>query len=89
MKMQEHVASASDRASTREELFEVLQLLGSFEETLEPELAQTGDGLACLEVDDAASPADLLEEVGSREERRLMEMEPFNSLRSRKVERIN
>ncbi len=89
MKMPEHTVSASDRASTREELFEVLQLLGSFEETLEPELAQTGDGLACLEVDATASPADLLEEVGSSEERPLMEMEPFNSLRSRKVERIN
>ena len=88
MKLPEYAPSAADRASTREELFEVLEVLGGFEELHETELDQTGELLACLEADRTASPIDTLEEVCS-EDRLLMEIEPFNSLLSRKVERIN
>lgn len=88
MKLPEYAPSASDRASTREELFEVLEVLGGFEEPHETGLDQTGDLLACLEADQTASPADILEELCS-EERLLMEIEPFNSILSRKAERIN
>lgn len=88
MKLPEYAPSASDRASTREELFEVLEVLGGFEEPHETELDQTGDLLGCLEADQTASPADILEELCS-EERLLMEIEPFNSILSRKAERIN
>ena len=84
----EYAPSTSDRASTREELFEVLELLGGFDEPHETEFDQTGDLLACLETDQTASPTEILEEVCS-EERLLMETEPFNSLLSRKAERIN
>lgn len=89
MKLPEYAPSASDRASTREELFQVLELLGGFEETAEPEWGQSGDLLASLEANQTASTDDLLDEVGSREERLLMEIEPFNSLVSRKAQRIN
>jgi hypothetical protein len=89
MKLPEYAASGSDRASTREELFEVLEVLGGFEESHETDLDQTGDLLACLESDQAATPTEVLEEVCS-EERLLMEIEPFNSLlSSRKAQRIN
>jgi hypothetical protein len=89
MKLPEYAASGSDRASTREELFEVLEVLGGFEEPHETDLDQTGDLLACLESDHTAAPTEILEEVCS-EERLLMEMEPFNSLlSSRKAQRIN
>jgi hypothetical protein len=89
MKLPEYAPSTFDRASTREELFEVLELLGGFEEPQEPELGQTGDLLACLETDQTASPAELLDDVCTSEERLLLEIEPFNSLLSRKAERIN
>ena len=100
MKLPEYAPSASDRASTREELFEVLELLGGFEETPEPEWGQGGDLLApleadqtadlltCLDADHTGSPTDILDEICS-EERLLMEIEPFNSLLSRKAQRIN
>jgi len=78
-----------DRVSTREELFEVLEVLGGFEEAQDSELGQTGDLLACLETDQTMSPTELLDEVFTSEERLLMEIEPFNSLLSRKAERIN
>jgi hypothetical protein len=88
MKLPEYAPSGFDRASTREELFEVLEMLGGFEEPHETELDQTGDLLACLEADQTPSPTQVLEQVCS-EERLLMEIEPFNSLLSRKAERIN
>lgn len=89
MKLPEYAASGSDRASTREELFEVLEVLGGFGQPHETDLDQTGDLLSCLETDHAASPIEILEEVCS-DERLLMEIEPFNSLlSSRKAERIN
>jgi hypothetical protein len=88
MKLPEYAPSASDRASTREELFEVLEMLGGFEEPQEPEIDQTGDLLTWLDADQMASPTDILDEISS-EERLLMEIEPFNSLLSRKAQRIN
>jgi len=89
MKLQGYAPSGSDRASTREELFEVLEVLGGFEEPHETEPDQTGDLLACLEADQTASSADMLEELYTSEERLLMEIEPFNSLLGRKAERVN
>jgi hypothetical protein len=89
MKLPEYAPSMFDRASTREELFEVLEVLGGFEEPQDSELGQTSDLLACLETDQTMSPSELLDEVCTSEERLLMEIEPFNSLLSRKAERIN
>jgi hypothetical protein len=92
MKLPEYAPSMPsmlDRVSTREELFEVLEVLGGFEEPQDSELGQTGDLLASLEADRTMSPAELLDEVCTSEERLLMEIEPFNSLLSRKAERIN
>src|ERR1700757_3428428 len=77
MKLPQYAPPGSDRASTREELFEVLELLGGFEDHHEAELDQTGDLLAFLEADQAPSPTQVLEEVCS-DERLLMEIEPFN-----------
>ena len=89
MKLPEYAASRSDRASTRAELFEVLEVLGGFEEPHETDLDQTGDLLACLESDHAATPTEILDEVCS-EEQLLMEIEHFNTLlSSRKAQRIN
>ena len=89
MKLPEYAPSTSDRVSTREELFEVLELLGGFKERQDTEPAQTSDLLACLEAEPTVSPAETLDEVSTSEERFLMEMEPFNSLLGRKTERIN
>jgi len=91
MKLPEYATSTSDRASTREELFEVLELLGGFEQVQGNEAAPTCDLLASLEAeaDPTVSPAEVLDEVGISEERFLMEMETFNSLLARKAERIN
>ena len=89
MKLPECAPSASDRASTREELFEVLEMLGGFEEPQETEVNQTGDLVACLDADQTAPPRNILEEICSGEERLLMEIESFNSLLSRKAQRIN
>ena len=89
MKLPEHAPSMSDRASTREELFEVLELLGGFDEVLGTGPAQACDLLACMEADSTASSAEVLDEVSAGDERFLMEMETFNSLLTRKAERIN
>lgn len=88
MKLPGNAPSASDRASTREELFQVLEVLGGFAEPHETELDETGELLACLEADQTASPTDIPEDV-CNEERLLLELEPFNSIFSRKAERIN
>ena len=86
MKLPEHAPTTSDRVSTREELFQVLELLGGFEEPQSTEPAPACDLLGCLETDSAAFPAELPDELS--EERFLMEVETFNSLRG-KAERIN
>lgn len=89
MKLPEYAPSTSDRVSTWEELFEVLELLGGFEEPEEAEAAQTGDLLACLEAEPTISPAEILDQIYTGEDRFLMEIEPFNSLLGTKAERIN
>ena len=89
MKLPEYAPSTSDRVSTREELFEVLEVLGGFEEPQGGEAAPKWDLLACLEADGTTCHPEILDEVGSPEERLLMEIEPFNSLLNRKAERIN
>jgi hypothetical protein len=78
----------SDRVSTREELFEVLELLGGFEEAQGKGPTPVCDLLGCLEAD-PTYPAEVLDDVSSKDERLLMEMESFNSLLGRKAERIN
>jgi hypothetical protein len=87
MKLPEYALSTSDRVSTREELFEVLELLGGFDEPHGSELAESGDLLPCLETDLTASPSGIFEELRTTEV--LMELEPFESLLGRKSERIN
>jgi hypothetical protein len=89
MKLPQYAPSMSDRASTREELFEVLELLGGFDEPQGTGPAQTCDLLACMEADPTVSASEVLDEVSAGEERFLMEMETFNSLLARKAERIN
>lgn len=89
MKLPEYAPPMSDRVSTREELFEVLELLGGFEELQGTEAAQTCDLLGSLEVEAAVSPAEFLGDDSSTDDRFVMEMESFNSLLGRKAERIN
>lgn len=79
----------SDRVSTREELFEVLELLGGFEELQGTEPAPTCDLLAGLEAEPTVTTAEILDQATTREERLLLEIEPFSSLLERKAERIN
>ena len=89
MKLPEYAPSLSDRVSTREELFEVLELLGGFEQAQGTEAAPTCDLLASLEAEPTMSPAEFLDDASISEERFLMEMETFNSLLARKADRIN
>ena len=89
MKQPEYVAGSSDRISTREELFEVLEMLGGFEEPQDSEMESTCDLFRCLEADPTIMAADNLEADTSNEERLLMEIEPFTALRSPKAERVN
>lgn len=89
MKQPEYAPPTSDRVSTREELFEVLELLGGFEESQESEVTQTSDLLACLEAEAIVPATEALEEVQTGEERFLMEIESFDSLLATKAERIN
>lgn len=79
----------SDRVSTREELFQVLELLGGFEEVQGTEARPTSDLFSCMEAEPSLSPAEILDQVTTREERLLLEIEPFSSLLDRKAERIN
>ena len=87
MRLPEYAPSTWDRASTREELFEVLELLGGFEEPHGAEPAETADLLPRLESDSTAPAAGIFEELSTAEV--LMELEPFDSLLSRKSQRIN
>ena len=81
MKLPEYAPATSDRVSTREELFQILELLGGFEEACEL--------LARLEAEPTVSPAEILDQATTSEERLLLEIEPFSSLLDRKGERIN
>lgn len=89
MKLPEYAPAAADRVSTREELFQVLELLGGFDEVQGAEAAPTCDSFACLEAEPTVSAAEILDQVTTREERLLREIEPFSSLLDRKAERIN
>ena len=87
MKLPEYAPSTSDRASTREELSEVLELLGGFDEPQDTEFAQRSELLASLEV--TVSTVEILDAVTTSEEQLLIEIGAFNSLLERKAERIN
>ena len=89
MKLPEYAPPTADRVSTREELFQVLELLGGFEEVQGTEPAPACDLLACLEGGPTLSPAEILDQATTSEERLLLEIEPFSSLLDRKAERIN
>jgi hypothetical protein len=90
MKLPEYAPATPDRVSTREELFQVLEQLGGFEEVQGTEPAPARELLACLEAEPTLSPAEILDQVAtSVEERLLLEIEPFGSLLNRKAERIN
>lgn len=89
MKQPEYAPGSSDRISTREELFEVLEMLGGFEEPQDSEMESACDLFTCLDTDPTIMAADNLEADTSNEERLLMEIEPFVALRSGKAQRIN
>ena len=89
MKLPEYALATPDRVSTREELFQVLELLGGFEEVQGIEPAPACELLACLEGGPTLSPAEILDQATTSEERLLLEIEPFRSLLDRKAERIN
>lgn len=89
MKLPEYAPAGADRVSTREELFQVLELLGGFDEVQGTEPGPTCDLFTCLEAEPTVSPAEILDQVTTREERLLLEIEPFSSLLDRKAERIN
>ena len=89
MKLPEYAPAAADRVSTREELFQVLELLGGFEEVQGTEPAPTCDLFSCLDAEPTLSPAEIIDQATSSEERLLLEIEPFSSLLDRKAERIN
>jgi hypothetical protein len=89
MRLPEYAPPMSDRVSTREELFEVLELLGGFEEVQGTEAAQTCDLLGGLEADPTVSPVEFLGDESITDEQFVVEMEHFNSLLGRKAERIN
>lgn len=89
MKLPEYALPTSDRISTREELLQVLELLGGFEEPQETELFQEDDLLACLEAEAILPAAEGFDEIQTGEERFLMEIESFDSLLGTKAERIN
>jgi hypothetical protein len=88
MKLPEYAPSTSDRISTREELLQVLELLGGFEES-ETELFQEDDLLACLKAEAILPAAEEFDEIQTGEERFLMEIETFGALLGTKAERIN
>jgi hypothetical protein len=89
MRLPEYAPATPDRVSTREELFQVLELLGGFEEVQGTEPAPARELLECLEADPTLRPAEILDEATTSEERLLLEIEPFSSLLDRKAERIN
>jgi hypothetical protein len=86
---QEEMYTASDRISTREELCQVIKVLGGFEQPLDVELNQTTDLVACLEIEPPDELAELRNELSASEEQLVLETEPFQALRQRKSETIN
>ena len=89
MKLPGWAPPKSDRISTREELSQVIELLGGFEESQFAELVQKADLVASLETEPDAS-SEILEELIASEERLLTEIDSFDSLlTARKAERIN
>jgi hypothetical protein len=89
MKLPEHSPSMSDRASTREELFEILELIGPVEEPQGIKQAPTCERFASLEANRAATATEILEDVGAGEERFFIDVESLDSLFGRKGQRIN
>jgi hypothetical protein len=89
MRLPQNVPSKSDRISTREELFEVIELLGGFDEPQGTDLAQTAGLLECLRAEGTNSAGELLNELSTSEEQLLLETEPFASLMARKAEPVN
>jgi len=89
MKLPEYAPSTSDRVSTREELFQVLQLLGGFEEAQGTESASDYDLLSGLEIEPTVLPGESSDELSASDEQFLLEVETFNSLFNGKGERIN
>jgi len=89
MKLPEYPLATPDRVSTREELFQVLELLGGFEEVQGSEPVPACELVARLEAEPTVSPTEILDQVTTSEERLLLEIEPFSSLLDRKAERIN
>jgi hypothetical protein len=91
MKLPEYAPSTSDRVSTREELYQVLQLLGGFDEaqSTEPTSDSDCDLLGCLETEPTVLPGESPDELSASDEQFLMEVETFNSLFEGKGERIN
>jgi len=77
-----------DRISTPAELFQVLEVLGGFDESQFAELAQRADLVACLETE-SDIPSEILEELIASEERLLTEIDPLDSLLANKADRIN
>lgn len=88
MKLPGSALPMSDRISTRAELFQVLEVLGGFDESQFAELAQKANLIACLETE-SNTPSEILEELIASEERLLTEIDPFESLLARKADRIN
>lgn len=88
MKLPSGAPPMSDRISTREELFQVLELLGGFEESQFAELLQRTDLIAGVETEQD-TPSEILEELMASEERLLTEIDSFDSLLARKADRIN
>jgi hypothetical protein len=89
MKPSEDMSSTPDRISTREELCQVLEMLGGLEQPQDIELDQTTDLAACLEAEASNELAELQSELSVSEEQLLLETEPFKALRQRKSETIN
>lgn len=90
MKLPEYASATPDRVSTREELFQVLELLGGFEEVQGAEQTPPACDLStCFEGEPTVSAGEILDQVTTSEERLLLEIEPFSTLLDRKAERIN
>jgi hypothetical protein len=87
MKPSEDMSFTPDRISTREELCQVLEMLG--EQPQDVELDNTTDLAACLETEASNELAELHSELSVSEEQLLLETEPFKALRQRKSETIN
>jgi len=77
-------APSSDRLSTREELFQVIELIG-LEESADARLSHL-DLIADLQAD-ASDAVETMESLSEREEQLMLETEPFQS--HGKIERIN